>query len=320
MTLDSVVGNLYSNYNIGRQFPLIIKRSGDFYVQSRSKLTEDKFWDSKTKTFLKLDRSASYSSRSSKEKVEAAKKRWRGLYSFYNIFDNFGYEGYYNDEIEQRTAHDYNSAFALSFSYAQKAENKFTKVYNGVKLEQFDIESKPKMNKSQEAEVRTLADKAIFFTDKAIEFAKSEDEKRKANHYLARFKTNMFAMFEIYAKKVDINEWLTDDLYEKQIIEHEPHIKEICRAKGHENINKIRLYKGMGCKVCGDTGYSGRIGIFEVLEMAGNIKDMVIRQASSDEIMKTAQENNMTTMFEDGMEKVFNGITTFEEVLRVTRE
>ena len=220
MTLDSVVGNLYSNYNIGRQFPLIIKRSGDFYVQSRSKLTEDKFWDSKTKTFLKLDRSASYSSRSSKEKVEAAKKRWRGLYSFYNIFDNFGYEGYYNDEIEQRTAHDYNSAFALSFSYAQKAENKFTKVYNGVKLEQFDFESKPKMNKSQEAEVRTLADKAIFFTDKAIEFAKSEDEKRKANHYLARFKTNMFAMFEIYAKKVDINEWLTDDLYEKQIIEH----------------------------------------------------------------------------------------------------
>lgn len=81
----------------------------------------------------------------------------------------------------------------------------------------------------------------------------------------------------------------------------------------------IRVFKGAGCKVCGDTGYSGRIGVFEVLEMTQNIKDLIIKRASSDEIMKAARANGMTTMLEDGVGKAFQGITTIDEVFRVTK-
>jgi type IV pilus assembly protein PilB len=81
---------------------------------------------------------------------------------------------------------------------------------------------------------------------------------------------------------------------------------------------KATLFKGAGCKVCGNTGYTGRLGIFEVLEMAGNIKELILKRASSDEITKVAKTNGMTTMLEDGVEKIFNGVTTLEEVLRVT--
>ena len=54
--------------------------------------------------------------------------------------------------------------------------------------------------------------------------------------------------------------------------------------------------------------------------MAENIKELILKSASSDEIMKTACINGMTTMLEDGIEKIFNGITTLSEVLRVTKE
>lgn len=111
---------------------------------------------------------------------------------------------------------------------------------------------------------------------------------------------------------------LTDE--EKRIIESDPHIKEIFEARGYKDLKKTSLYKGNGCKVCGNTGFSGRIGIFEVLEMADNIKDLILERVSSGELMKAARLNGMTTMLEDGIEKVFQGITTLQEVLRVTKE
>ncbi len=107
---------------------------------------------------------------------------------------------------------------------------------------------------------------------------------------------------------------------EKRIIEREPSIKEFFSSKGDESLDKLRLYKGSGCKVCAGTGYSGRIGIFEVLEMTDNIKDLIIKRASSNEIMKVACQNGMTTMLEDGIKKALTGITTIEEVVRVTCE
>ncbi|PIR13584.1 hypothetical protein COV49_01650 [Candidatus Falkowbacteria bacterium CG11_big_fil_rev_8_21_14_0_20_39_10] len=107
---------------------------------------------------------------------------------------------------------------------------------------------------------------------------------------------------------------------EEEIIKRNLCLKEVCLKKGHKDIKKIRLYQGRGCQVCGNTGYSGRIGIFEVLEMTDNIKDLVVKRASSNEINKQAGLNNMTTMMEDGLEKVFSGLTTLEEVLRVTKE
>lgn len=106
---------------------------------------------------------------------------------------------------------------------------------------------------------------------------------------------------------------------EKILIDNNKRIKMICLKKGFEDLNKVRVYKGAGCKVCSHTGYEGRVGIFEILDMTEKVKSFVLKRASSDEVEKAAMEDGMTLMIEDGMEKVFNGQTTIQEVLRVTR-
>jgi len=80
----------------------------------------------------------------------------------------------------------------------------------------------------------------------------------------------------------------------------------------------IAMYKGKGCKVCHFTGYSGRIGIFEVLEITDKIRKLITEKNDSNIIAQRAIEEGMTTMLDDGFEKIIKGITTFEEVLRVT--
>lgn len=102
-------------------------------------------------------------------------------------------------------------------------------------------------------------------------------------------------------------------------IEAIPQVAEIYKKKTGKELSKLRFYKSQGCKVCGNSGYSGRIGIFEVLEMSEEIKKLVLKRASSNEIVKMAKENGMITMIEDGADKTLNGVTTIEEVLRVTR-
>jgi type IV pilus assembly protein PilB len=82
---------------------------------------------------------------------------------------------------------------------------------------------------------------------------------------------------------------------------------------------EIRMYKGKGCKVCHETGYVGRIGVFEVLEISDSVKELITNKANSDTIKKKAIEEGMTTMFEDGLSKVQQGITTVEEILRATK-
>ncbi|MDP2672094.1 MAG: GspE/PulE family protein [Candidatus Daviesbacteria bacterium] len=81
-----------------------------------------------------------------------------------------------------------------------------------------------------------------------------------------------------------------------------------------------RLYKGMGCKLCNQTGYEGRIGIYEVMEMSEEIRRLIMKQANSDDIRTVAIAEGMTTMFEDGLKKVLQGSTTIEEILRATRD
>lgn len=83
---------------------------------------------------------------------------------------------------------------------------------------------------------------------------------------------------------------------------------------------KVRVYKGKGCKKCNHTGYLGRVGIFEVMEMSEGIKKLIMARADADAVQKKATELSMTTMLEDGLEKAFLGITSIEEVLRVIRE
>ena len=78
--------------------------------------------------------------------------------------------------------------------------------------------------------------------------------------------------------------------------------------------------KGKGCKGCLQTGLRGRIGIFELMIPDENIRELITTKASADQIRKTAIEAGMQLLRKDGKEKVNDGITTIEEVMRVTEE
>ena len=83
--------------------------------------------------------------------------------------------------------------------------------------------------------------------------------------------------------------------------------------------SKIRVFKGNGCKACNNTGYAGRIGIYEILLVGAEIKKLILQKVSSDMIKDKAVELGMRTLRQDGWEKVLEGITTPEEVIRVTQ-
>jgi type II secretory ATPase GspE/PulE/Tfp pilus assembly ATPase PilB-like protein len=78
--------------------------------------------------------------------------------------------------------------------------------------------------------------------------------------------------------------------------------------------------QGKGCGVCHGTGYHGRMGIYEVLEMNDFIREAVMRRADAGEVKKIAIKNGMTTLLEDGFRKALAGQTTIEEILRVIHE
>ncbi len=81
------------------------------------------------------------------------------------------------------------------------------------------------------------------------------------------------------------------------------------------------LYRGRGCSACGQTGYRGRIGIFEILNIDEELRKLIIgSDFSLDNLNNLAKTRGMITMFEDGLRKAATGITTIEEVLRVIRE
>jgi len=82
---------------------------------------------------------------------------------------------------------------------------------------------------------------------------------------------------------------------------------------------KIEFYRGKGCSKCKETGFAGRIAIFELLVLDEDIKKMVVVKISTDEIRKKAVSKGMRTLFADGISKVKDGTTTIEEVLRVTK-
>ena len=81
-----------------------------------------------------------------------------------------------------------------------------------------------------------------------------------------------------------------------------------------------KFYKGKGCEECGHKGYSGRVGIFEVLPVSEAIRSLVIRKRTGEDFHKQAVSEGMVPMIEDGLDKVSSGLTTIEEVIRVVRE
>ncbi len=84
-----------------------------------------------------------------------------------------------------------------------------------------------------------------------------------------------------------------------------------------EDGKDYEFYKPVGCSKCNNTGYRGRMGIHEVMLMSQNLGELAVKKASSDELMRTAIKEGMSTLKEDGFNKALAGITSLEEVVRV---
>nr|WP_315488453.1 type II secretion system ATPase GspE [uncultured Rhodoferax sp.] len=99
-----------------------------------------------------------------------------------------------------------------------------------------------------------------------------------------------------------------------------PEVIEEMQLKRYTSANPVTLYRPVGCEECGGTGYSGRVSIVELLVMTDTIRGMIMRHVTSGEVRQQAIADGMQTMYENGLSKAVAGVTTIEEVLRVTRE
>lgn len=109
--------------------------------------------------------------------------------------------------------------------------------------------------------------------------------------------------------------------HEKQLLKQDKVLKSyFTDVSNTKSVEKIRVFEGRGCKSCQQTGYSGRTGVFEVLEVTDSVRKAIMRGDNADQIRDIAVEEGMKTMLHDGIEKVITGMTTLEEVLRVIQE
>jgi general secretion pathway protein E len=97
-----------------------------------------------------------------------------------------------------------------------------------------------------------------------------------------------------------------------------------CKAKSGTRIapdgNTVVCYAGVGCDQCFGSGYSGRMGIFELMELGDEIRQLIMKNADAASITNVARRNGMRNLREDGWLKVQDGVTTADEVMRVTQE
>ena len=102
---------------------------------------------------------------------------------------------------------------------------------------------------------------------------------------------------------------------------HKPSEEEIAVLSLDAGQSKdLELYKGKGCPVCSNTGFKGRMGIYELLVMNDRLRELILENTPSTVLCKKAREFGMRTLKEDGVEKVKRGYTTIEEILRVTQD
>ncbi|MBI4175506.1 type II/IV secretion system protein [Candidatus Berkelbacteria bacterium] len=99
-------------------------------------------------------------------------------------------------------------------------------------------------------------------------------------------------------------------------------LADVARLSGRTiaSLKKQTFYQGKGCRKCHDTGYRGRFGIYELFEVTPAIEPLIRDRAPVSQIHQTAVKAGMITMFGDGVAKALSGLTTLEEVLRVSRE
>jgi len=86
-----------------------------------------------------------------------------------------------------------------------------------------------------------------------------------------------------------------------------------------EDVEKHPIHKGAGCSQCQGTGYKGRLAIFEMFEMNTELRELAFAKAPTGELRRAAKASGMRTLMEDGKIKIFNGITTPTEVVRITQ-
>lgn len=99
-------------------------------------------------------------------------------------------------------------------------------------------------------------------------------------------------------------------------------VKQLETSISDSKYTKIKgksFYKGEGCDRCGGTGYKGRLGLYEVLSNSDKVSDLILKNASDNEIRKVAAQEGFITMLEDGLNKALEGKTTLEEVLRAVK-
>jgi type IV pilus assembly protein PilB len=85
-----------------------------------------------------------------------------------------------------------------------------------------------------------------------------------------------------------------------------------------EDAEKVQVSHGRGCATCNNTGYKGRVGLYEVMEITDDLRELILVGASALELKKKALDNGMMTLRRSGLTKIAAGQTTMEEVLRET--
>ena len=85
-----------------------------------------------------------------------------------------------------------------------------------------------------------------------------------------------------------------------------------------EEAKTMKTFKGKGCATCNNTGYKGRIGLYEVMEITDELRELILIGASALELRKKAVDDGMITLRESGLHKIRAGVTTIEEVVRET--
>jgi type IV pilus assembly protein PilB len=103
-------------------------------------------------------------------------------------------------------------------------------------------------------------------------------------------------------------------------VEPQPAALQRIAEKSGNTVSITDFFVGQGCTECGGSGYKGRIGIYEILVITPAIKELIGANASESEIVKTAASEGMSSLFIDGLNKVSAGLTTIEEIERVTSE
>jgi general secretion pathway protein E len=99
-----------------------------------------------------------------------------------------------------------------------------------------------------------------------------------------------------------------------------PEVVEQMELRRYVPEGDVTLFKPVGCAECAGTGYWGRICIIEVMTMSDHLRSLIMRHATAGDLRAAAIMEGMETMFENGLRKALAGVTTIEEVLRVTRE